>query len=52
MHNNPCTGNYNLAPTPEEYLHSSAKYYITGEHGLFAVMDYMHLQDIDLTKPV
>lgn len=52
MHNNPCTGNYNLAPTPEEYLHSSAKYYITGEQGIFPITDYMQLEEIDLTKPI
>jgi REP element-mobilizing transposase RayT len=52
MHMNACTGRYNLAPGPEEYLHSSAKYYATGEHALFIIMDYMQLEDIDLTKPL
>jgi hypothetical protein len=52
MHRNPCTGNYNLAPSPELYLHSSAQYYLTGEQGIFAVTDYMQMEDIDLTKPL
>jgi REP element-mobilizing transposase RayT len=50
MHMNACTGKYNLAPSPEEYLHSSAKYYNTGVQGVFAVTDYMQLEDIDLTR--
>lgn len=50
MHANPCTGKYMLADIPENYLHSSAKYYLTGEHNLFTVFDYMKLQDVDLTK--
>jgi hypothetical protein len=52
MHRNPCTGNYNLAPSPELYLHSFAQYYLTGEQGIFAVTDYMQMEDIDLTKPI
>jgi len=35
IHQNPCAGKYNLAATPEDYLHSSAKYYGTGEQGIF-----------------
>ena len=50
MHQNPCAGKYNLAATPQDYLHSSARYYLTGEHSLYAVTDYMQLEDIDLTK--
>ena len=50
MHQNPCAGKYNLAATPEDYLHSSAKYYSTGEQGFYPVTNYMQLEDIDLTK--
>ena len=50
MHANPCTGKYTLVDLPENYLHCSAKYYLTGEHGLFTVFDYMKLQEVDLTK--
>lgn len=52
MHQNPCAGKYNLAATPEDYLHSSAKYYGTGEQGIYPVTNYMQLEDIDLTKPI
>lgn len=46
IHSNPCkAGIVNL---PERYLHSSAKYYYTGEQGIYPVITYMELQDIDL----
>jgi REP element-mobilizing transposase RayT len=47
MHLNPCKAG--LVKLPEDYLHSSAKYYYTGEQGIYPVMTYMELQDIDLT---
>jgi hypothetical protein len=51
MHLNACRGNYMLAPTPEKYLHSSAKYYATGVHAAYEVTDYtLILHEIDLTK--
>jgi hypothetical protein len=34
---------------PEDYLHSSACYYYTGVQGVYPVITYMELQDIDLT---
>jgi hypothetical protein len=34
----------------KDYLHSSAKYYGTGEQGIFFVTNYMQLENIDLTK--
>ena len=34
----------------EQYIHSSAKFYITGEQGIYPVMSFMELRDIDLTK--
>lgn len=47
IHLNPCkAGMVNL---PEDYVHSSAKYYYTGEQGIYPVITYMELQDIDLT---
>ena len=48
MHSNPCVAR--LCVQPEEYEHSSAKFYITGEQGIYPVMSFMELQDIDLTK--
>ena len=35
---------------PEQYEHSSAKYYIEGIRGVYTVTNFMELRDIDLTK--
>jgi hypothetical protein len=50
MHYNPCKAG--LARIPEAYAHSSAKYYYTGVQGIYPVITYMELQDIDLTSSV
>ena len=50
MHINPCKGVWNLANSPAEYTHSSAKFYITGEQGVYQVMNYLELEDINLTE--
>jgi len=49
---NPCRGKWNLAVAPVDYEHSSAKFYITGEHAAYPVFNYLELDDIDLTKPL
>lgn len=49
IHNNPCKGKWQLANSPGEYVHSSAKFYACGEQGLYPVTSYMLLNDIDLT---
>jgi hypothetical protein len=48
MHWNPCKGN-KLVNVPEEYVHSSAKFYILGVQGTYPVTSFMELEDIDLT---
>ena len=48
MHNNPCVAG--LCKTPEEYKHSSAKFYIANEQGVYTVTSFMELRDVDLTK--
>ncbi len=48
IHNNPCVAG--LCILPEEYRHSSAKFYITGDQGICTVTSFMELHDIDLTK--
>jgi len=48
MHWNPCKGN-KLVNAPEEYVHSSAKFYILGVQGIYPVTSFMELEDIDLT---
>lgn len=49
IHFNPCKGNL-LVELPEQYEHSSAKYYFTGAQGIYAVTNFMKLRDIDLTR--
>lgn len=50
MHNNPVHGKWQLANEPEEYAHSSAKYYITGEQGIYPVTDYAPYYDVPISK--
>lgn len=35
IHNNPFSGKWMLTDSPENYLHSSAKFCFTGEQGIF-----------------
>lgn len=51
LHWNPCKTTPPLAAVPEEYKHSSACYYLTGKQGVYPVMNYMELRDIDLAAP-
>jgi len=46
-HNNPCTGKWRLATNPIEYMHSSAKFYLTGEQGFYLVTNFMEMDDVD-----
>ena len=50
MHQNPCKGTWDLAVSPIDYKHSSAKFYLTGENGEYAVTNYKELMDVDLSK--
>jgi hypothetical protein len=50
IHANPCRGAWNLVVDECDYEHSSAKYYATGEQGVFVVTNCTELEDIDLTK--
>ncbi len=50
IHKNPCSGKWNLAERFWDYPHSSAKFYVTNEQGIYPVLNYAELQDIDLTK--
>ncbi len=38
-----------MVDLPEQYEHSSARFYLTGEHGIYPVTSFMMLRDIDLT---
>ena len=46
MHNNPMVGKWTLCNNPLEYIHSSAKFYITGEQGFYPVTNFMAMEDI------
>ena len=35
IHNNPCSGVWNLVNNPVDYTHSSARCYINGEQGIY-----------------
>lgn len=48
IHHNPCKDKRLGVKLPEDYLHSSATYYYTGKQGIYPVITYMELQDIDL----
>ena len=48
IHLNPCKAG--LVTLPENYAHSSATYYYTGKQGVYPVMTYMELQDVDLAS--
>jgi len=48
IHANPCKEARVGMKVPEEYVHSSARYYYTGIQGIYPVITYMELQDIDL----
>lgn len=39
IHNNPCAGKWKLAADTMAYEHSSARYYISGRHAAYAVID-------------
>ncbi len=52
MHDNPCRGKWNLVEDVTQYDHSSAKFYLCDEQGIYTVMNYLELNDVDLTKPV
>ena len=41
---------WNLVKEEVEYVHSSAKYYVTGEQGIYSITKYTELEDIDLTR--
>ncbi|WP_276501346.1 hypothetical protein [Terrimonas pollutisoli] len=50
IHNNPCRGKWNLVNDVTEYEHSSARVYLRSMQSAYPVMNFMELDDIDLTK--
>ena len=47
MHNNPCTNKWQLAANPIEYIHSSAKFYLTGVQGIYPVTNFMEMEEVN-----
>jgi len=45
IHMNPCKGKWNLCEIPEQYLHSSAKFYLTGVHGMYELTNVAEMKD-------
>lgn len=39
IHNNPCSGIWNLVSSPIDYKHSSAKYYMDGKQGVYLIKE-------------
>jgi REP element-mobilizing transposase RayT len=52
IHKNPCRGKWNLALTPADYDHCSARFYEKGIHAAYPVTHYLDLEHIDLKKPL
>jgi hypothetical protein len=50
IHENPNKGEWRLVEDISDYLHSSAKFYFTGEQDLYQVTSYMVLKDVDLMR--
>jgi hypothetical protein len=50
MHNNPCTGKWQLAVNAIEYIHSAARFYLTGVHGIYPVTNFMEIEEVILIK--
>ena len=50
MHMNPCAKKWNLCISPIGYLHSSAKFYISEEQGIYPVTNIAEMQDVQFIK--
>jgi REP element-mobilizing transposase RayT len=50
MHHNPCTGKWQLAVNAIEYIHSCARFYLTGVQGIYPVTNFMEMEEVDFNK--
>ena len=50
IHSNPCSGKWSLCVLPFDYLHSSARFYMTGNHAAYPVLNFCELADINLSR--
>lgn len=46
MHNNPIVKKWLLCNNPLEYIHSSAKFYVSGQQGFYPVTNFMEMEDV------
>ena len=46
MHNNPCSGKWQLALNPIEYVHSSARFYLAGQSGIYPTTNFMEMEEV------
>lgn len=51
LHENPCVGKWSLAGNAMEYPHSSARFYLTGIHAAYRVLNFKDIADINLANP-
>jgi REP element-mobilizing transposase RayT len=49
-HMNPCRFDRPLCIGPLDYTHSSAKFYATGEQGIYPVTSYLEMADVNLSE--
>ena len=47
IHDNPCSGKWNLSDSPAGYCHSSAKYYLDGIQAAYPVTNIMEMEDVE-----
>ena len=50
MHNNPFTGKWKLSVNAIEYIHSSARFYLTGVKGIYPVTNFMEMEEVNFNK--
>jgi len=50
MHNNPFTGKWKLSVNAIEYIHSSARFYLTGVQGIYPVTNFMEMEEVNFNK--
>jgi len=50
IHLNPCTKKWHLCNSPVDYLHSSAKFYLTCVSGFYPVSNFMELDDFEFVR--
>ena len=50
MHLNPCRSKVILCQNPEDYVHSSARFYFTGSQRIYDIKSFPEMQDVKLLR--